>query len=170
MSTVSDATREAVPGRTRLGIIDCDVHNTAPSVAYLQRYLPERWHPYVPQLFGRTWAGVTIGARQAPDIYRRDSHPPGGGAPGSDVGFLREQLLDRWGIEKAILNPLEVLAWQLTQYGELAAALSTASNTWIIEDWLEHDDRLYASMSIPQEDGRRAAEEIERTGASSACS
>jgi predicted TIM-barrel fold metal-dependent hydrolase len=163
MSTVTGATRQSAgAGRTKLGIIDCDVHNTAPSVAYLKRYLPERWHPYVPQLFGRTWAGVTIGARQAPDIYRRDSHPPSGGAPGSDVDFLREQLLDRWGIEKAVLNPLEVLAWQLTQYGELAHALSAASNTWLVEDWLEHDHRLYASMSIPQEDGIRAAQEIER--------
>jgi hypothetical protein len=145
-----------------VGLIDCDVHNTAPSVAYLKKYLPQRWHPYVAQLFGRTWAGVTIGARQAPDIYRRDSHPPAGGPPGGDLDFLRKQLLDRWGVTKAILNPLEVLAWMITQHGELAHALSTASNLWLREEWLAHDDRLYASISIPQEDGPRAAEEIKR--------
>jgi predicted TIM-barrel fold metal-dependent hydrolase len=147
---------------TRVGLVDCDVHNTAPSVQYLTKYLDERWHPYVPQIFGRTWAGVTIGARQAPDIYRRDSHPPNGGPPGSDFEFLREQLLERWGVTRAILNPLEVLAWQVAQYGELAHALSRASNQWIIEDWLDHDARLFSTMSIPQEDGPRSAEEIHR--------
>jgi predicted TIM-barrel fold metal-dependent hydrolase len=147
---------------TRVGLVDCDVHNTAPSVQYLTKYLDERWHPYVPQIFGRTWAGVTIGARQAPDIYRRDSHPPNGGPPGSDFEFLREQLLERWGVTRAILNPLEVLAWQVAQYGELAQALSRASNRWIAEEWLDRDDRLFSTMSIPQEDGPRAAEEIHR--------
>ncbi len=156
---------EPTAGRTaskRVGLVDCDVHNTAPSVQYLMKFLPERWHPYVPQIFGRTWAGVTIGARQAPDIYRRDSHPPNGGPPGSDFEFLREQLLERWGVDRAILNPLEVLAWQVTQYGELALALSRASNQWLIEDWLDRDPRLFATMSIPQEDGPRSAEEIHR--------
>jgi predicted TIM-barrel fold metal-dependent hydrolase len=143
-----------------MGVVDCDVHNTAPSVAHLQQWLPERWHPYVPQIFGRTWAGVTIGARQSPDIYRRDAHPAAGGPPGSDLAFLQEQHLDRWDIEKAILNPLEVLAWQLTQHGELAHALSHASNRWVQDEWLDHDPRLYGAISIPQEDGPRAAAEI----------
>ncbi len=147
---------------TRVGLVDCDVHNTAPSVQYLTKFLPEQWHPYVPQIFGRTWGGVTIGARQSSDIYRRDSHPPNGGPPGSDFEFLREQLLDRWGVDRAILNPLEVLAWQVAQYGEFAHAMSAASNQWIIEDWLDRDERLFATMSIPQEDGPRAAQEIER--------
>ena len=37
---------------------------------------------------------------------RRDAFPPSGCLPGGDPDFARDQLLDAWGIDAAILNPL----------------------------------------------------------------
>jgi hypothetical protein len=160
--TVTHEEQTSTARRRGVGIVDVDVHNGVRSIDDLKPFLPERWHVYLPQISGRTWAGVTVGARQAPDLFRRDSHPPSGAPPGSDLDFLREQLLDRWGITRGILNPLEMLAWQLAQFGELGHALATASNKWLAAEWLDPEPRLYASICVPVEDGPRAALEIEQ--------
>jgi len=52
----------------------------------LKRFLDPRWHDYHDQ-YG-------------------DSLPPEGGPPGSSLPFLREHLLDEWGIDLAINNRL----------------------------------------------------------------
>ena len=63
----------------------------------------------------------------------------------------------------AILSPLEVLGWPT--YGDEAGAFMTALNDWMVDEWLDADDRLYGAISIPVEDGPRAAAEIERAAA-----
>ena len=42
----------------------------------------------------------------SPYLSRRDSWPPDGGPPGSDVDFIREQLLDPYNITYGVLEPL----------------------------------------------------------------
>ena len=44
--------------------------------------------------------------RFSPNTSRRDAWPPGGGLPGSDVAFMREQLLDAYNIAYGVLEPL----------------------------------------------------------------
>jgi hypothetical protein len=137
------------------GIIDCDVHNALSARDDLKRFLPKRWHveyDHGSHIGGH--GGQVVGARPARDIFRQDSFPPKG-VPGSDLETLREQLLDLFDVRHAVLSPLEVLT--LPTYGEAASVFMTALNEWMIEQWLDRDDRLYGAISVPVEDGNAAA-------------
>ena len=74
---------------------------------------------------------------------------------------MREQLLDAWPIEAAILNPINQTTCG-SQFVEFAAALTRALNDWTQAEWLEQDDRLYSSICVPCEDAALAAAEVER--------
>jgi predicted TIM-barrel fold metal-dependent hydrolase len=163
MSTTTDiypAAGRTVPAGP--GIVDCDVHNGLPDRDALKPHLDERWHAAYDELVGRSAGGMVIGARPSKGIFRDDARPPEGGQPGSSLSFMREQLLDRWDIRRAILSPLEPMSW--VPYGELSLALHAALNTYIEHEWLERDDRLFGSIMVPGEDGERAAAEIHRLG------
>jgi predicted TIM-barrel fold metal-dependent hydrolase len=144
-------------------VIDCDVHNALPVRDALKPYLPSRWHVYYDQGVN-TQREVTIGARPHPGpytgVYRRDSLPGRGGPGGSEYDLLRSQLLDAKGIRRAILHPVSEIV-QIPLYGEAGAAIAAALNDWMVEEWLERDDRLRAAITVPFEDGPRAALEIE---------
>jgi predicted TIM-barrel fold metal-dependent hydrolase len=161
MSTVSAAAPSST--QTLTGLTDCDVHNALRHPSDLKRYLPARWHVYYDHgshIGGH--GGQVVGARPQRDIYRQDSLPSSG-TPGSDLELMREQLLDQFDVQRAILSPLEVLGWPT--YGPEADAFMTALNEWMIDEWLDADDRLYGAISIPVEDGQRAAAQIERAAA-----
>jgi len=158
---MSTATATGTAGiKTVTGLIDCDVHNALRDRNDLKRYLPSRWHVYYDHgshIGGH--AGQVVGARPQRDIYRQDALPQTG-TPGGDLELMREQLLDFFDVRQAILSPLEVLGWP--SYGEESGAFIRALNDWMIDEWLERDPRLYGAISIPVEDGARAAKEIAR--------
>lgn len=151
----------AAPPRARpqVGLIDSDIHNT-PAPGALQRYLPERWRAYH-ERFGRHDYTGAYYPKASPRAARSDSWPPTGGPPGSDLAFLREQLLDAWPIACGILNTLTTIRNQLRDYD---AALAQAINDWQIAEWLEPEPRLRASLVVPCDDGDLAAAEVDRLG------
>jgi uncharacterized protein len=161
MSTVQARTAVgAAEVNEAAGIIDCDVHNALRAHDDLKPYLAARWHPQYDQgthIGGH--GGQVVGARPARDIFRQDSFPSEG-VPGSDLDTLRAQLLDEFNVTRAVLSPLEVLA--LPTYGAAATEFMDALNRWMIDSWLERDDRLYGAISIPVEDGNAAAGVIAR--------
>jgi hypothetical protein len=92
---------------------------------------------------------------------RADSWPPEGrGAPGADLLFLREQLLDAWHIDVAILNALGAAGRERNL--EYAAVLAAATNDWLQAEWLDPEPRLRASIVVPTEAPDLAAAEIRR--------
>src|SRR4051794_15632792 len=137
--------------RARLGLIDCDIHNT-PAAGELVRYLPERWRDYH-ERFGRTSYSGAYYPKATPFAARTDAWPPTGDRPGSDLAFLQAQLLDAWSIQYGILNTLIPI---LNQQREYDAALVQALNNWQIAEWLEPEPRLRASLMVPCEDGELA--------------
>jgi predicted TIM-barrel fold metal-dependent hydrolase len=145
--------------RTATTLIDCDIHNT-PAPGALLRYLPERWRAYH-ERFGRRSPSGAYYPKGSPSAARTDSWPPTGGPPGSDLAFLRAQLLDSWPIEVGILNTLIPVGNQLPEYD---AAMVRALNDWQIAEWLEPEPRLRASLVVSCEDGELAAAEVERLG------
>jgi uncharacterized protein len=153
------ATKAAPRAEKIATLIDCDVHNSVPRER-LARHLPERFRRHLAN-FGLRQATSTGYTRPRANGAMMDSYPPSGGVPGSDPGFMAHQLLDAWGHTYAILNPHDqnVLG---TQTGEYAGALTRALNDAVIEDWLGHDARFYASICVPQNDGDLAVAEIER--------
>ena len=99
------AVRTRAERRARPALVDCDIHVQPKERGTLGRYLPRRWRRYF-ELFGAPRASGAYYPRANDHAARTDAWPPGGGPPGSDLPFLREQLLDRWGIEVGVLTPL----------------------------------------------------------------
>lgn len=139
--------------------MDSDVHNYPDSIADLLPFLPARWQVYVRQA-GFTNPSVSHYPKVFSQAARRDAWPPGGRKPGSDPAFARQQLLDAWDIDYAILNPLYGLC--AVHNLDLGNALMRAVNDWTAACWLDHDPRWRGSIVLNPHDPEAAAGEIAR--------
>lgn len=161
-ATTRGATSPA--GRTRLSIVDCDVHPTVADVTDIKPYLAARWWEHL-QTFGiRPRHGFVQGdpyPKAAPRAARRDAWVPGGGQPGSDREYMRTHYLEACNVEHAILSPLYPTG-QADRNQGFAAAMASAANTWQVEAWCRHDPRYKASIVVPYEDAEASVAEIER--------
>jgi len=142
-------------------VIDCDVHNVVPSIEALVPYLSDFWREYVRQSAFRGPADTAHPAG-TPTSARPGSKPASGGPPGSDLALLREQVLDPWDVEYAILNC--TFAADSIHNPDSAAAMSAATNDWQVAEWLEKEPRLRASLVVPSHQPALAAQEIDRLG------
>jgi hypothetical protein len=127
---------------------------------HLKQYLPAKQHRYFDQVAGREQLGLAVGARPSRSFYREDTFLPNDGQPGSDLRVTQEQLLDRYGIDRGILTPLD--QYGVPASGELSRAVARAINEWQAEEWLSQDERLYGSIVVSLEDGHATASEIAR--------
>ena len=158
--TVAQPSANQSPGKeTQFSLIDCDIHNAPRSPESIRKFLPDRWREHHRKYGMRNFTGSYY-PRAVPNAARHDSWPPSGSPPGSDLDFLREQLLDEWGFEYGVLNCLISAGAQLNQ--EFGAAFSRAVNDWQIAEWLDPEPRLKGSIIVPYETGDLAAEEIDR--------
>src|ERR1700730_6672100 len=149
--------------KARVGIFDCDIHPKS-SLEDLRPYLSNRWWDYLQTYGQRQRHGYVKGfpyPKSQPLASRRDSWPPGGGLPASDLGFMREQHLDLYGIEWGVMNPLSPTG-QGAQNDEPSAAMAFASNEDQLERWNAREPRLKASVVIPYENSELAVKEIRR--------
>jgi predicted TIM-barrel fold metal-dependent hydrolase len=162
MNAPVDVAQHRADASSKYGIIDCDVH-PYPKAGALNKYLSERWRKHVAE-YGQMTAGIYAarGAypRFSPNTSRRDSWPPSGGAPGSDVDFIREQLLDPYNITYGVLEPL--LGGNTSRNLDEAAALCSAMNDWQAQEFVDPEPRLRASILVPAEDPPAAIREIEK--------
>ncbi len=151
--------------QTDLGYIDCDVHIYPAKPEELRDFLPERWRQHAATIGGRLRQPFGYTAqypRISPQVgMRLDAWPPTGGVPGSDLGFLREQLLDAFGAIHAIMLPL-VGRCSDERNVEFGAAMCTAVNDWQVAKWSDPEPRLKASVQIPIEYTEAAIAEIEK--------
>ena len=152
--------------QTRLAVIDTDIHNFD---AYddplfnqiFTDYLAPEWQEHHRMIGLRGHSGGSY-PRAQPNAARTDAWPPSGRPPGTDLPFMRQQLLDAWDMDYGILNPLAGAGGQTNlEYG---AQLARAVNDYQIAEWLEHEPRLRASILVNYEDADLAAEEIHRLG------
>ena len=156
VATETQASRNA---KRAEAVIDCDIHNAPANDKVLYKYMSKRWQDYHATFGNRGHTGG-IYTRAVPNAARHDAWPPTGEPPGSNLDFLRHQLLDFWQLEYGILNPLYGAGGQLNlEYG---AALSRALNDWQLAEWTEPEPRLKASIIVPYEDGDLSAAEIHR--------
>jgi predicted TIM-barrel fold metal-dependent hydrolase len=141
-------------------LIDVDIHAEVPAVEALFPYLAEVWHQHFRE---RGFAGpVSFTYPPGLEASARPEWRPTDGRPAaSEVSLVREHVLDAWEADFGILNcyyPLDL------GHPDLAAALASAVNDWLIAEWLERDSRLRASIVIPGEDPAAMVKEIERVG------
>ncbi len=163
MSITAEALQPSLALDAKLGIVDCDIHPSFKTARDLDPFLSSRWRQYV-QEYGYFVCGPYASRgtypRFTPNTARRDAWPPGGGAPGSDVGFIREQLLDPYNISYGVLEPL--LNGNIARNLDAAAALCTAMNDWQAACFVDPEPRLRASILVPQDDAEASVREIER--------
>jgi predicted TIM-barrel fold metal-dependent hydrolase len=149
--------------KTRLKVIDVDIHPKS-AMEDLQPYLAKRWWDHYATFGARTRQGFLKGfpyPKSQPFASRRDSWPPGGGLPASDLNFMKQQYLDLYPLEYAIMNPLSPTG-QGDQNDEFSAAMAVAANEFQLDGWHARDGRLLASVVVPYEDGEASRAEIRR--------
>jgi predicted TIM-barrel fold metal-dependent hydrolase len=144
-------------------IIDCDVHQFLSGLTDLSPYL-SRAHQddladYGLRLPGQ--GGYLNGGNRG---YRHDSWPEDGGRPASTVEMLQRQHLNVYNIEYALLLGQDLRMIQLIPDADFATALASVYNDWMIEQWIEKDDRLKGGAFIATQIPQRAAEELRRVG------
>jgi predicted TIM-barrel fold metal-dependent hydrolase len=148
-------------------IIDVDVHHTWRSDADLLPYLEEAWRTLVTSppdgLLPLDAIGVLYaharGVNKRIDAFSDEGH-----RPGSDYETMRTQLLDKLGIERAVLT------FDVGQIGVanpyLQTALARAANDWSVDQWLGlGDERLFGALIVPSHFPEDGAAEIRRVGA-----
>src|SRR3984893_18628308 len=167
MSDVIDrplAEQEA-PAKSRLRIIDCDIHPSLRARADLHPFLTKRWQEHL-KSYGdhlRTpYIGTTPYPRSSPLIARRDAWPPTGGVPGSDLAFMRKQHLDPLDIEFGLLQVLDLFI-SPQQNLNFGAAIQRAINEGQLAHWCSREPRLKASILVGQDDTEAAVAKIERS-------
>jgi predicted TIM-barrel fold metal-dependent hydrolase len=171
MTDVLDRTDERLnprkDGRARLKIIDCDIHPSLHSRDDLNAFLPKRWQEHL-KTYGphirNPFTSTTPYPRSAPLISRRDSWPPTGGPPGSNLAFMQKQHLDLFDVEFGLLQVLDLgIPSQVNL--DFGAALQYAINEWQYEFFSRPDPRLRPSIVVGQDDPVAAVAEIERCAA-----
>ena len=159
----ADAAASPAASRTRLPMIDCDVHHALRSPAALDRYLPARWRDYRATYGMRAptpFPHAPAYPKAAPALSRRDAWPPDGSPPGADLDFLRRQLLDPYAIEHGLLHLLTPTGMDQRNQA-FGAALCRAINEWQRAEWTAPEPRLHAAIVVPGEDAAAAVAEIE---------
>ncbi|MHB1468307.1 MAG: amidohydrolase family protein [Solirubrobacteraceae bacterium] len=155
-TVASGQDRNAVPER----LIDTDVHEMPPSAEALLPYLAPTWQRNI-RAGWKTPFFFSYAYPHEAGFARADARPAGGGPPGSDFELLREQLLDRYDVTRAVLTSLFYPGDAGVQY-EFGTALARAYNDWVQEEWLRRDERLLGSICVNADDPLGAAAEIER--------
>ena len=152
-------------------VIDCDIHHDWATPEHLHAYLSSGWQEYVAgpgRLYGDNQSIPLHPLQLCPNptgTNRPEAFPSNGHAAASDYDLMREQLLDPFRIERAVL-----------QYGAsgfigglpnpyFATEIARAANDWSIDAWLSREDhRLYGAVLVATQLPDLAAAEIRRVG------
>src|SRR5436305_3958696 len=140
-------------------IIDTDIHAVLSS-GRVAELLPEPWRT--------RWASGSRGPGHLgywnPNwVIRSDTGLPDGSRIENSPENLARHLLDRHGIEYGILNAGN-LHIGLSPDPDYAAAVVSAENDVVAQDWLPVDPRFRASLVVSPADPELAAREIHRLG------
>jgi hypothetical protein len=151
--------------QAHLGFVDCDVHPYHLGPECFDQFLSARWREHRHSIGGRSRQGLaktSLYPRISPgNGMRGDSWPKNGGPPGSDLGLMREQLLDLFDVHTGLLAPL-VGGGPAERNVEFGAAMSAAVNEWQCAAFCDPEPRLRASVQITLEHEESAIAEIEK--------
>ena len=145
-------------------IVDCDIHPVMRDISVLREYLPAAWRSHLDTYGLRMRQAFLNGPpypKASPALSRRDSWPPAGGPPGSDLDFMRLQHLDSCHVGHGILHVLGPSGRDQLNPG-FGNAISTALNRWLEAEWVDPEPRLSASINISYDDAVESVREIER--------
>lgn len=140
-------------------IIDTDIH-PRPDPARVAAFLAEPWRTRF--LSGNRGSGY-LGYWNPIGVRRSDAVLPDGSHIADSAQSLARHFLDVYRIDYGLLN-VDDLAIALSPDVHYAAALVSAINDVIVQEWLPVDPRLRASLIVSPVDPQLAAREIHRLG------
>lgn len=147
-------------------LIDVDVHPTINGgLDELFPYMSAGWQQRLKDQKGGLRPNVAGRMPKPHSGGIREATPPGGGPAGSDPEFMRTELLDRYGIDQALLILVEgaTLAVAPTD-ADQSAVLVSACNDYFLEKWMGDDKRMLWSLVVSPMDTDLAVKEIKRHG------
>jgi len=137
--------------------IDCDVHPAVPGMDALKPFLEPYWLEQVESRGIDSLETISYPPNSPlsvrPDWRKEDSR-------GAVKPATLRPVLDRQAATHAILNC--IYGVHLPYNEDAARAFARALNDWIAKEWLDADDRLYASIVVPLQNVEYAVDEIER--------
>ncbi len=140
-------------------IIDTDIHPLL-DAQRVAAFLPEPWR----RRYASDNAGPGAPGYWNPNGVRRsDAVLPDGTRIESRPQTLARHFLDAYDIEYGILN-LDHLAIGTSPEPDFAAAVVTAMNDVLVQEWLPADPRLRTALVVSPSDPDLAAQEIHRLG------
>jgi len=149
-------------------LIDADVHVYAPDgMRSIYPYMPKAWMERF-KLKGLEASTFVLSSRfnhPTNSAMRGDATPPSGATPGSDLPFMRENFLDRAGIDIAIVTSLQAGAFANALAGpDESVVLCSAFNDYFLDEWMPEETRLRYLLAVSPQDPVASAEEIGRLG------
>jgi predicted TIM-barrel fold metal-dependent hydrolase len=154
--------------RQEVAIVDCDIHHSVSKNEELLPYLPRVYRERVTDqgflLPGSGYFNVPKRAARTDLADGCDANMPTPGVRGSDYQVLKEQQLDLWNVDVAILTGGNMYSAGVIPDPDYAAALCSAWNDWSLENWIAKDSRFRMTMAIATSDPRLAVKEIDRIG------
>jgi predicted TIM-barrel fold metal-dependent hydrolase len=163
MTTTADAFEAGQATREQRSLlVDCDMHPLIRDTGVLAPRMSKR---VARRIFGSHVGTFARDPNRIPHPssgLRLDALPPSGGPAGCDPAHALEQWLDPYGIDAAVLIPVQsgvVIPW-----GDERAAVEfiSAFNDHLLEDWHGLDNRYRVTISIPPHDPAAALREVER--------
>jgi uncharacterized protein len=164
---------------SQITLVDADVHPSfsQPWPDELAPYLSPAWQfkfrggEAYRSRFGKEWSGLAFtipfngsyprtGSPVRTDLITSDEP-----VPATDPKRSAVELLDRYGIDRAILITQSVIGIGAMPNWEAAAQIAAASNDWLVDRWLTHDSRWRGTITVAAQDPQGAAAEIERHAA-----
>jgi predicted TIM-barrel fold metal-dependent hydrolase len=141
-------------------IVDCDVHCVPASVEALFPYLDEHWVGFIRT--GGLGMPAALNAMYPPGAPTTASEEAraAGPAPGTSLEVVQTQVLDRHGVDVAVLSCMTGFDSLRNTY--YSADLMRAVNDWQAAEWLDRDARLRGSIVVPALDPEAAVREIRR--------
>lgn len=137
--------------------IDTDIHAVLNWNHIVER-LAEPWRSRAAS--GNRGSGA-LGYWNPNGVMRGDTKLDDGRRIEASAETLREHFLDVYGITYGVLNSGNLHA-AISPEPDYAAALMSASNSVLVEDWLKQDEAIRASIVVSPTDPILAAEEIRR--------
>jgi uncharacterized protein len=142
--------------------IDCDVHCAPQSFQTLFPYLSEYWRQYISEAGIRLTGMAHAYPAGAPTTASPSARATGATLTPAGYEELKRAVLDRAGPRFALLNCLTGFETHRNAY--FSAAVASALNDWLREEFLVRDERLRASLVVSTVSTEDAVAEIERVG------
>jgi predicted TIM-barrel fold metal-dependent hydrolase len=131
--------------------LDCDVHCAPSSYQALFPYLSDYWRQYITQ------AGIRLNGLA-------HAYPRGVAAPApSSYDLLADRILGGSTAPRVVIVNC-LTGFETHRNAHFSAAMATAINDWLREEFLARDSRLRASLVVSTVSPDDAVSEIERVG------